>query len=184
MTPAVVIVPMSRDEAMRLTVRYSFAATPFGDIVIASTPQGICSVEFADTHADAVAQLGKRFPGARVIPGDDISHATIAAYLANGTTPDTDIVLHLRGTAFQLAVWAALLDTPAGSTTTYSRLAAAVGNRGACRAVGNAVGANPVAILIPCHRVVRADGSLGNYRWGAQRKKEILSREMDIEYTP
>lgn len=161
-----------------LTVDYSFATTPFGDILMASTPRGICRLEFADNHSETLLSLQKNFPHALLKESlDNIQRNTLLAF-TQGKGKTHEIRLHLKGTDFQIKVWKALLEVPMGETTTYGDIAAAINNPQACRAVGSAVGANPVAFLIPCHRVVRSSGDLGHYHWGKARKAAILEWEL------
>lgn len=173
------ILPMTADEyrdgGRQLTISYSFATTQYGDILIASTGRGVCALTFVDSPADAICHLHSLYPSARFVE-QTTDHHTAALHAIDG--PCADLTLHLRVTPFQLAVWQALLTIPRGRTTTYSRIAEHIGRPTASRAVGNAVGQNPVAILIPCHRVVRADGTLGGYRWSPSRKHAILSSEI------
>jgi len=157
----------------RVEMGYGMIPTRFGSAFLAWTPRGICALRFAvpDEMKDALDELRSSWPRA------DFRHdPRTAAEKGNGLF-DKKPVLHLRGTAFQLHVWRALLEIPEGALTGYQTLAIAVGHPGASRAVGTAVGANPVALLIPCHRVIRQTGVLGNYRWGPARKKMISAWE-------
>lgn len=160
-----------------LLLNYSFASTPFGDILIASTPQGICSIEFADDHMEAFNSLQRKFPRARYCRKCDAAQQNALFIFTHDWRRLNTIKLHLKGTAFQLKVWEALLKIPMGRMTTYGEIAARIDNPKSCRAVGTAVAANPVAFLIPCHRVIRASGEIGNYHWGETRKKAILGWE-------
>ncbi|MGI4730739.1 MAG: bifunctional DNA-binding transcriptional regulator/O6-methylguanine-DNA methyltransferase Ada [Janthinobacterium lividum] len=160
-----------RGEAIRWTV----AATSLGPLLIAATVRGLCRVAFDE---DAAA-LATRFPAAAIEPGDaalaDLAAKVVAVVEAPGQ--DHALPLDVRGTAFQEAVWQALARVPAGGTTTYAALAAAVGRPGAARAAGSACGANRLAVLVPCHRAGRGDGSPGGYAWGLDRKAALLARE-------
>lgn len=164
-----------------VAMSYGFSDTPFGTALLASTPRGLNHLAFVEPGAQAAAleDLSARWPNARQ-HRDDSAAAELTGRIWGaagvGATPSVRAALTLavRGTNFQLKVWRALLEL--GSTpTTYTALARAAGASGAARAVGNAVGANPVAWLIPCHNVLRTDGSLGNYRWGAKRKRAMLT---------
>jgi len=148
--------------------------TPFGRAFLARSRRGIVELGFAGARADSelLADLADAWPGARIV-ADSRSGDVLGDIFRGGG----EHVLHLRGTNFQQQVWRALLAVPPGETTDYGELAAAVGRPGASRAVGNAVGANPVAWLIPCHRVLRRNGALGGYRWGADRKRVMLAWE-------
>ena len=151
--------------------------TLYGPALIAMTPRGICALDFlADADQDAVAAVKARWPAAEVRL-DRVRTAVVAEALA-GHTGEPRWPLHVQGTNFQVSVWRALLETRAGQLTSYARLAAQSGRPGAARAVGQAVGANPVAVLIPCHRVIRETGVLGGYRWGLPRKQAMLLREL------
>lgn len=154
----------------RVEIRYGMIPTRFGSAFLAWTPRGICTLRFVGSNAmkEALEELRSAWPGA------DFRHDPLSALEKGSGLLEKRPVLHLRGTPFQLHVWRALLEIPEGTLVGYQTLAKAVGHPKASRAVGTAVGANPVALLIPCHRVIRQTGVLGNYRWGAERKK-ILS---------
>jgi AraC family transcriptional regulator of adaptative response/methylated-DNA-[protein]-cysteine methyltransferase len=157
------------------TIRWTVADTSLGALTIAATDRGVCRIAFDE---DAAA-LAARFPAAQLVPGDAAMADLAARVVAQVEAPDrdADLPLDVRGTAFQEAVWQALREIPAGETRTYSQLAAMAGRPGAVRAAGTACGANGLAILIPCHRAIRTDGSLGGYAYGLERKKELLARE-------
>ncbi|HUO20539.1 MAG TPA: bifunctional helix-turn-helix domain-containing protein/methylated-DNA--[protein]-cysteine S-methyltransferase [Steroidobacteraceae bacterium] len=160
-----------------LEIRYGFTPTPFGTALIASTARGICRLGFHDRGSERAAAraLAAEWSRARLVRSD-ASARTVAAGIfgAEGAPPAAPLRLAVRGTNFQLKVWQALLEVGAHGPTTYAEVALAAGVPGAERAVGNAVGANPVAWLIPCHNVLRTDGSLGGYRWGEERKRAML----------
>ena len=160
-----------------LFINYSFAATPFGDILIASTPKGICSMEFADDRMETFSSLQRKFPRARFRQTLDNIQQNALFIFTQDWSRLSEIKLHLKGTDFQMKVWEALLKIPMGGMTTYGDIAASIENPRACRAVGTAVGENPVAFLIPCHRVIRATGDIGNYHWGEIRKTAIIGWE-------
>ena len=155
--------------------RWTVAATSLGPLLIAATDKGLCRVAF-DEDGDALAG---RFPAAIVEPGGPALADLAAAVVAQVESPDRDatLPLDLRGTAFQEAVWQALRAIPPGETRTYRDLAAAAGNPRAVRAAGSACGANGVAVLVPCHRALRTDGTLGGYAYGLARKRALLERE-------
>jgi AraC family transcriptional regulator of adaptative response/methylated-DNA-[protein]-cysteine methyltransferase len=150
-----------------------------GQALIAATARGICAVTLGDDGAALTADLRARFPRARVLPPDRALEALAEAVVAliDGAGVSAELPLDLVGTAFQQKVWRALRDIPPGSTTSYAELARRIGSPRAVRAVGTACGANPIAVAVPCHRVVRGDGALGGYRWGLARKKALLARE-------
>jgi AraC family transcriptional regulator, regulatory protein of adaptative response / methylated-DNA-[protein]-cysteine methyltransferase len=161
-----------------LEIRYGFTPTPFGTALIASTARGLCHLGFHDRGSEraAVAALTAEWSGARLVQNDEAAEATAAGIFGSGDAPSVaPLRLAVRGTNFQLKVWQALLEVGAHGPTTYAEVALAAGVPGAARAVGNAVGANPVAWLIPCHNVLRSDGSLGGYRWGEERKRAMLA---------
>lgn len=161
-----------------LEIRHGFCPTPFGEALLATTPRGLCFLAFRDPddRPAMLADLRARWPHARLL--EDPNRAeTWATRLFQQPSCGQPLALHLRGTNFQLQVWRALLAIPEGSTTTYGQIAHSLGRPGAGRAVGGAVGCNPVSWLIPCHRVLRSDGRTGGYRWGVQRKEIMLARE-------
>ncbi|MFW2850937.1 bifunctional DNA-binding transcriptional regulator/O6-methylguanine-DNA methyltransferase Ada [Sphingomonas sp. TX0543] len=159
------------------TIRWTIAGTSLGPLLIAATEKGLCRVSFAE---DASA-LAARFPHARIEPGGVALAELAARVVAAVESPDRDhdLPLDVRGTAFQEAIWQALRDVPAGETRSYAELAAIAGSPGAVRAAGTACGANPVAVVIPCHRAQRADGGEGGYAYGLERKRVLRAREHD-----
>ena len=162
-----------------LAMRYGFHASPFGDCLLASTPRGVCALRFvgpAGRMAELKALAGE-WPNARWIRDPDRTGALVGRAFAGLRSGRGPIKLHLRGTNFQIKVWEALLTLAQGSVTTYSALARATGHSGAARAVGSAIGRNPIAVLIPCHRVLRSVGEVTAYRWGGPRKQAILAWE-------
>jgi AraC family transcriptional regulator of adaptative response/methylated-DNA-[protein]-cysteine methyltransferase len=162
-----------------VTIRYGIHPTPFGKALIATTERGICHLSFVQTsEGDAIDQLVSHWKQATMIEDYRSTVSLIEPifdlrYRHRGKP----LNVHLHGTNFQLKVWEALLQIPPGEVTTYAGIASRVGNPGATRAVGTAVGHNPIAVLIPCHRVIRKVGDFGNYRYGALRKKALLARE-------
>lgn len=171
---------MTPDEVQKggyhLTIRYSFVETACGEMLVASTSKGVCYLAFVTAGHEAVlAELKHLFPRATYEMGTDAFQEK--ALLALDGKVDGLVPLHLKGTDFQLSVWKELLKIPAGSVTSYGKIAEALQKPKACRAVGTAVGDNPVSVLIPCHRVLRTDGALGGYHWGLERKIRLLDRE-------
>jgi AraC family transcriptional regulator of adaptative response/methylated-DNA-[protein]-cysteine methyltransferase len=160
-----------------LTINYSFAESPFGNIIVASTPKGICYMAFADDRDEAFAVLMAQFPNARYTQMVDGMQQEALFIFKKDWSQLSDIKLHLKGTGFQLKVWEALLSVPIGGLATYASIAAAVKQPTASRAVGSAVGDNPVAFLIPCHRVIKSTGETGQYHWGSVRKSAIIGWE-------
>ena len=175
------IVPISPETSANATfeVRYAGYRTLFGKVVLASTSVGICFAGFVDTDEISFpVELLHLFPRATFLFESDEMHRRALAYFNDGSRLSDPICLHLKGTPFQLDVWRHLLRIPRGGLTTYGALARQIGNPSASRAVGSAVGSNPVACLIPCHRVIRSSGALGGYRWGLARKLLMLGREL------
>ena len=156
-------------------IRWTVASTSLGPLLIAATDKGLCRVAFDEDEA----ALAERFPNAEVRPGDAALARLATDVVAAVETPALDhaLPLDLRGTAFQERVWQALRTIPAGETRSYAELAAIAGNLKATRAAGSACGANPVAVVVPCHRARRADGGAGGYAWGLARKDALLTRE-------
>lgn len=182
--PFVSIEAMTTDEyrngGENLSINYSFAESPFGEIFIASTRKGICCLEFTSDRKESVKALSAKFPNAKYNnKEDDFQRNALSVFTRKRTRPE-EIKLHLKGTEFQLRVWNALLHIPAGGMASYSGIAAKIKNDRASRAVGTAIGGNPVAFIIPCHRVIRSDGDFGNYRWGTDRKAAILGWEASV----
>jgi AraC family transcriptional regulator of adaptative response/methylated-DNA-[protein]-cysteine methyltransferase len=162
----------------QLMINYSFASTPFGTLLLASTHKGVCYMAFADgSEEEALILLKNRFPMATYQHLIDQHQQNALFIFTQDWTKLNQIKLHLKGTTFQLKVWETLLTVPMGSLTTYARLATDLSNPNACRAVGSAVGDNPVAFLIPCHRVIRSTGEIGQYHWGSTRKNAIIGWE-------
>lgn len=161
-----------------LGLSYGFYPSPFGDVLVAATDKGICWMAFADDHTQALQGLAAEFPQAVLRHTGHPHHAKALAVFGKPSEPTTAAPLHLKGTPFQLKVWQALLRIPEGHLSSYGHIAAAIGNPNAARAVGTAVGANPVAVLIPCHRVIRESGVIGGYRWQRGRKMALLAREL------
>jgi AraC family transcriptional regulator of adaptative response/methylated-DNA-[protein]-cysteine methyltransferase len=160
-----------------VVIHWTRAATSLGNMLVAWTDRGVCRLSF-DEGEQALAH---RFPAAVLQPAAEEAAQFVAAIVAEVESPRTgaDIPLDVRGTAFQEAVWKALSQIPPGETRSYAQIAAAIGRPAAVRAVGSACGANPVAVLIPCHRALRTDGSLGGYAYGLEIKTELLKRELD-----
>jgi AraC family transcriptional regulator of adaptative response/methylated-DNA-[protein]-cysteine methyltransferase len=162
-----------------VTIRYGIHLTPFGKCLIGLTEHGICHLGFVQTtEGDAIDNLVAEWKEAKMIEDFRSTAALIEPIFAlRFSDRIKPLNLHLRGSNFQIKVWEALLQIPAGTVTTYEGLAQRIGQPSASRAVGSAVGHNPIAVLIPCHRVIRKIGDFGNYRYGAQRKKALLARE-------
>lgn len=160
-----------------LDINYSFAESPFGNILVASTQKGICYMAFADDEHLAFDALRNHFPNARLRQMVDFIQQNALHIFSQDWTKLNQIKLHLKGTDFQLKVWQTLLKVPMGQLTTYGTIADKIENPNASRAVGTAIGSNPVAFLIPCHRVIQSSGVTGGYMWGATRKTAIIGWE-------
>ncbi len=162
-----------------VTIRYGIQLTPFGKCLIGLTERGICHLGFVQgSEGDAIDNLVSDWKEAKMIEDYRATAALVGPIFdLRFNTRIKPLTLHLRGTNFQLKVWEALLQIPAGSVSTYEGIASRIGNPNAIRAVGTAVGHNPIAVLIPCHRVIRKAGEFGKYRYGALRKKALLAYE-------
>ncbi len=166
-----------------LEIRYGFHPTPFGRALICVTRRGVCGLSFSDNDAEVLAYQKSRWPLSVFIHDVDETSRHIARIFSprrsNGksSSPGDSVNCVVAGTPFQCKVWEALLEIPPGSVSTYAHIAALAGHPTSVRATGNAVGLNPVAYLIPCHRVIRKSGALGGYRWGSVRKQAMLARE-------
>ena len=166
-----------------VTIRFAVGESSLGPILVAASEKGVCAIFLGDDPDELARNLQDRFPNARLIGGDNDFEQRMAKVVGLMETPSAglDLPLDVRGTAFQQRVWEALRQIPAGSTATYAAIAARIGQPKAVRAVAQACGANPVAVAIPCHRVIRTDGSLSGYRWGVERKSELLRREQETD---
>ena len=168
-----------RRGAIAATIRYACADSPLGRMLIAATERGVCSIQFADSDGELIEGLKREFPFAVRKPDEGGLQTWIAALLSKmtGRELDANLPLDIRATAFQRRVWTYLQSIPFGATRSYSQVAKAIGQPTASRAVARACATNPVAVAIPCHRVVRADGNNSGYRWGIERKKVLLDLE-------
>jgi AraC family transcriptional regulator of adaptative response/methylated-DNA-[protein]-cysteine methyltransferase len=168
-----------------IEVHYAFADSSLGLVVIAATSKGICAVLFGASENELAAELRGRFPNAvfqEADGGSDFEQwVERTVDCIDGGAPGFDIPLDVYGTAFQELVWRALREIPKGQTASYSEVAARIGRPKAARALASACAANPVAVIIPCHRVVRTDGGLSNYFWGANKKRRLLERESSAQ---
>jgi AraC family transcriptional regulator of adaptative response/methylated-DNA-[protein]-cysteine methyltransferase len=161
------------------TIRYTVADCPLGRLLLAGTQRGISAIYLGDSDGALEAELGREFPAADVQRDDAELNPWVCAILNHlkGRQPHLDLPLDVRATAFQWRVWQELRKIPYGSTRSYSDIARALGRPSAVRAVARACATNPVSLVIPCHRVLREDGSLGGYRWGLERKQALLDQE-------
>ena len=168
-----------RSKGEHLQLRYGMHPTPFGRALAGLTVRGICRLDFFDDDgATTLEQLRRDWPNAELVEDQSATARVInQAFAALPDTPEKPLMLHLRGTNFQLKVWQALLNIPPGCLADYRRIAEHIGQPKAARAVGHAIGQNPLCYIIPCHRVLRSDGSLGGYRSGTLRKEVMLMSE-------
>jgi len=164
-------------------ISYATSNTAFGQILMAATDHGVCFAQFGDSKKQLIGRLTDEFPNAHLAPSPRQSRTPIRAWLSaleqhlRTHGPRPDLPLDLRGTAFQIQVWKFLLQIPRGETASYGDVASGIGRKSAVRAAASACGANSIAVLIPCHRVLRGDGSLGGYRWGTGLKQKLLDQE-------
>ena len=160
-------------------IRFALGQCSLGAILVAQSDKGVCAISIGDDADRLVRELQDRFPKANLIGGDSDFEALVARVVGMVETPGTgaDLPLDIRGTAFQQRVWQALRDIPTGMTVSYSDIAQRIGDPKAVRAVACACAANTLAVVIPCHRVVRTDGALSGYRWGVERKRALLLKE-------
>lgn len=161
----------------KLVINYSYAHSPFGPVLAASTTKGVCYMGFSDDETTSFQELKTRFPKALFRETTDAFQQNALQLYAHGKAEISNIKLHLKGTDFQLKVWEALLKIPMGKLSTYGEIAKNIEKPKASRAVGTAIGSNPVAFLIPCHRVIQSSGIIGGYIWGPERKTAMIGWE-------
>lgn len=166
-----------------LNINYSFSESPFGEIMTASTEKGVCYMVFAQNKENALRDLVNKFPNASFFETKDEFQINALSIFHKDWTELNTIKLHLKGTDFQLKVWESLLTIPLGKLSTYGKLAEKIGSAKASRAVGTAIGSNPVAFLIPCHRVIQSTGKIGGYMWGSDRKQMMIGWESSKVYS-
>jgi len=168
-----------REGGPATAIRFALSECSLGSILVAASAKGICAILMGDDPDALLHELQDRFPQAAFAPGDSAFETWVAKVVAFVDRPGTglDLPLDIRGTAFQQRVWEALCDIPVGSTASYTQIAQKIGAPKAVRAVAQACAANPLAVAIPCHRVVRNDGGISGYRWGVERKRSLLKRE-------
>lgn len=160
-----------------LEINFSFAESPFGNIIVASTQKGVCFMAFAEDEEIGFDDLKHKFPNAAFSRKLDLPQQNALFIFQNDWSKLSEIKLHLKGTDFQLKVWETLLKIPMGQLSTYGSIAQKIEKPNASRAVGTAIGSNPVAFLIPCHRVIQSSGIFGGYMWGNTRKTAIIGWE-------
>lgn len=160
-----------------LSINYDFAESPFGNLIVASTQKGICYMVFYADKEEALKKLKDQYPKANYIQKSDANQQNALQLFQEDWSKLGQIKLHLNGTPFQLKVWETLLKIPMGNLSTYGKIAQEIDNPKASRAIGTAIGSNPVAFLIPCHRVIQSTGKSGGYMWGSTRKSAIIGWE-------
>ena len=161
----------------QLQINYSRFHSPFGSLLIASTTRGICHLAFEEDAQTGFQKLVEHFPNASFKENQDTLQQKVISFFINREANVSELKLHLKGSPFQLKVWESLLKIPEGKLTTYLSVAQEIGNAAASRAVGTAIGKNPIAFLIPCHRVIQSSGELGGYMWGMDRKMAMIGWE-------
>lgn len=166
-----------KNGGMNLSINYSIAESTFGNIIVASTEKGICHMSFYDDEGTATGILFSKFPNASFHHKLDLLQQNALFIFQHDWSKLHQIKLHLKGTDFQLKVWETLLKIPMGNVLAYKDIAEKINKPDAQRAVGTAIGNNPIAFLIPCHRVIQADGNLGSYKWGEARKSAMIGWE-------
>jgi AraC family transcriptional regulator of adaptative response/methylated-DNA-[protein]-cysteine methyltransferase len=168
-----------RAGGLGVAIRFAIAESTLGSVLVAATDRGICAIMLGDDGRTLARELKARFPHATVSEGDRRFAQLVGRVVSLVEKPGVtvELPLDIRGTAFQQRVWKTLRDIPVGATASYAEIATRIGSPGAARAVAGACAANPLAVVIPCHRVVRSDGSLSGYRWGVERKRTLLARE-------
>ena len=164
-----------------ITIRYTMTASPLGRLLVGATDRGVCAVKIGDRARELEADLRREYPAATVLRDDARLRKAVAAIVAHldGRAPHLDLPIDVRASAFQWRVWRELQRIPYGETSTYGEVARAIGRPTAARAVARACASNPVAIVIPCHRVVGANGAITGYRWGPKRKQALIDAERD-----
>jgi AraC family transcriptional regulator of adaptative response/methylated-DNA-[protein]-cysteine methyltransferase len=158
---------------------YAIGRCSLGSVLVARSEQGLCAILLGDNAESLSEELAERFPGERLVRTDGAFQELVGQVVQLTETPGRplDLFLDLRGSSFQRRVWQALRDIPAGTTASYGEIATRIGAPRSARAVAQACAANPLAVAIPCHRVVRSDGRISGYRWGTERKRALLERE-------
>ncbi len=172
------IIEMTPQEEPEVLVSYNCYDTVYGNCIIATTDKGVCYIGFG-SEDDLVNELMDSYPNSAIFKQSTELQKKVVSYF-NDFNNKMEIPFHVRGTHFQVDVWKELLKIPAGKTCSYKFIAEKLNKPNATRAVGSAVGRNPISVLIPCHRVIRSDGKLGGYHWGLELKKLMLSRESDL----
>jgi AraC family transcriptional regulator of adaptative response/methylated-DNA-[protein]-cysteine methyltransferase len=166
-----------KPNVVREEIRFATGRSMLGLVLTAVSDRGLCAILIGDDAAELERDLKARFPGAKLAPGQFVEEV---ARLMEAPAERVELPLDTRGTSFQRRVWQALLEIPAGKTASYREIADRIGSPKSVRAVAQACGANHLAVVIPCHRVVRSDGDISGYRWGVERKQALLAREVSV----
>lgn len=162
------------------TIEYGFTISPFGELIVAATDKGICDLQFLDHNKlETIHELGRRWGVYTPTTQDDAMADRVQRAIFHGL--DKPLTVDLRGTDFQVAVWRAVVEVPFGQTASYQHIADRIGNPGAVRAVASAVAQNPIAMLVPCHRIIHSDGTPGEYHWGRELKQQLLRWEASAD---
>ncbi len=168
-----------------MVIAYSTFKSPFGTCLVASTDKGVCNILFGASIAADIADLQSRWPLSKLMKKHQPIHAEVEAYFkdlaAGSKTRRNAFPMHLKGTDFQIRVWKALLTIPGAKTSTYGDIAKKLGDPKLSRAVGGAIGSNPVGYIIPCHRVLKSDGGISGFHWGVEKKKSMLAFEAEAK---
>lgn len=178
-SPTFEIIGITKDEEAKLIIAYQFYLHALGNVVIANTTIGICFISFFENEKDAFFSLQEVFKGVELQQKSTELQEIAFNYLTKGNTENRKLTFHLKGTNFQLSVWNELLKIAISTTQNYLEIALKLGKPKASRAVGTAIGQNPIAILIPCHRVIQKSGKISGYRWGIERKRKLLLAEQE-----
>jgi AraC family transcriptional regulator of adaptative response/methylated-DNA-[protein]-cysteine methyltransferase len=172
------IIPVPKTEWKKKSIiSYSFFSSPYGKMLVASMTPGVCYIGLAITREQAMVELRSRFPDAALRPLKNKQHDHVKKLFAGDWKKGEKLMLYLKGTEFQLKVWEALLKIPTGKLSTYGKIAKSIGNPNAQRAVGTAIGRNPILYIVPCHRVIAQNGKMGGFYWGVKKKIELLNAE-------
>ncbi|TPE45848.1 bifunctional transcriptional activator/DNA repair enzyme AdaA [Pontibacter mangrovi] len=171
-----------KSKGSQVIIAYSFNTCHFGSYLVASTDKGICFLHFYQNQEAVLQDLARTWPQAQLVAQENEMHRQVYRFFTQQLTPEAErISLHLSGTPFQLKVWEALLRIPEGHLRSYASLARQINQEKASRAVGTAIGSNPIAFLIPCHRVIKSMGGIGEYRWGSERKMAMIGWEAAVQ---
>ena len=164
-----------------MEIGYAIAKSSLGNVLVATTERGISAVYLGENEKALIAELRQEYPRAKIRPSPGVHEKWIREIVkrVEGDAPSVELPLDIQATAFQRRVWQELQKIPLGTTRTYTQVAQALGKPQSVRAVARACATNPVSIVVPCHRVIRADGQLAGYRWGLQRKEKLLEREAE-----